>query len=238
VALGYYGRPDLTDAKFVACAARGGARAYRTGDLVRQNADGTLRFVGRTDRQVKIRGHRMELVELEGVVASLDGVSRCVADARPAADGQLELCVWVQGDAAQAPTGTAVRRWVRAHLPSAMVPTHVTRVDALPLTASGKVDVRRLPDPRMAMAPAAPAAPLATPTEQAVAALWAEVLGHAVPHGDLTFFDAGGHSLVSLRVAAAMQRTLGVRPPVLLLVTRTLRELAAWADAEAARGAP
>jgi amino acid adenylation domain-containing protein len=233
LAQGYHRRPDLTAERFASMAARDADRAYRTGDLVRQREDGTLVFLGRADRQVKIRGHRIELVEIEGTVAALSGVARCVADARPAADGQLELCVWMQGAGHTAPTGTMVRRWVRAQLPAAMVPTHVVRVDELPVTASGKVDVRRLPDPRGASPPPAAPPPLTSPTERAIAAIWREHLGHEVGHGDQTFFDAGGHSLLSLRVGAAMSRRFGTRPPVLLLVTQTLRELAAWVDAQA-----
>ncbi|MGV0554615.1 AMP-binding protein, partial [Mycobacterium kansasii] len=141
VAAGYLGRAALTASRFVACPFGGsGTRMYRTGDVVRWGRDGQLEYLGRADEQVKIRGHRIELGEIRSALAELDGVEQAAVIARndPAA---ARLVGYVTGTAD--PSETRAR--LAERLPSYMVPSAVVVLDALPLTANGKLDTRALP---------------------------------------------------------------------------------------------
>ncbi|GAA1548379.1 hypothetical protein GCM10009827_080830 [Dactylosporangium maewongense] len=197
VALGYLRRPRLTADRFVPDPwGPAGARIYRTGDRARRLVDGTLEFLGRLDTQVKVRGHRVELGEVETVLAGCPGVAAAVAAVR---DDALAAYVTARPGAGVDPD--AIRDAARATLPAYAVPATVTVLDALPLTPNGKVDRAALPDPR----PSAAAAyvPPRTAAETRVAAVFAEVFGVAVgAHDD--FFALGGHSLLAVKVAARL----------------------------------
>ncbi|WP_327003490.1 amino acid adenylation domain-containing protein [Dactylosporangium sp. NBC_01737] len=202
VALGYLRRPRLTAERFVPDPwpdpqGPAGARMYRTGDRVRRRGDGTLEFLGRLDTQVKVRGHRIELGEVETVLAGCPGVAAAVAAVR---DDALGAYVTARPGAVADPA--AIRDAARRTLPAYAVPSTVTVLDALPLTPNGKVDRAALPDPR----PSAAAAyvPPRTEAETRVAAVFAEVFGAAEVGAHDDFFALGGHSLLAAKVAARL----------------------------------
>ncbi len=217
LARGYLGRPGLTAEKFVPdpFAAEPGARLYRTGDLARRRPDGVLEYLGRIDHQVKVRGFRVELGEIEAALARHPQVREAVVVAREDGDRGKRLVAYV------APRGTAsaeLRSFLRESLPEFMVPTAFVHLDALPLSANGKVDRKALPDPGApgaAPSPATAAAPVFRgQAAELLAGLMAEVLGAAQVGPDDDFFALGGHSLLATRLAARASRLLGVELPV------------------------
>jgi amino acid adenylation domain-containing protein len=226
LARGYLGRPDLTAERFVPhpFSAMPGARLYRTGDLARRppgEPGGELEYLGRIDRQVKLRGVRIELREVEALLASHPEVRQCAAMLRrPGADRVLVAYVTGPAAAAAGPTGLpapapALRAWLADRLPSAMVPAAVVALPALPLTPAGKLDWRALPDPAATPAPQADATAAAgraprTPTEQLLAEIWADVLGRERVETGEDFFALGGHSLAATRVASKVRKAFDV----------------------------
>ncbi|HYW08679.1 MAG TPA: amino acid adenylation domain-containing protein, partial [Longimicrobium sp.] len=205
VALGYGGRPGLTAARFVPDPFGGapGARMYRTGDLARLRADGLLEFVGRNDLQVKVRGYRVEPGEIGARLAEHPAVDEAVVVARENGAGGRRLVAYYTGAA----DADALRAHLATRLPDYMVPAAYVRMDALPVTPNGKVDRRALPAPE-ADATRGYEAPRGA-MEEAVAAIWAEVLDvERVGRGD-GFFGLGGHSLLAVRVISRVRRVLG-----------------------------
>ena len=185
-------RPELTAEKFVDPIPSGRGRLYRTGDLVRWRPDGTLEFLGRIDQQVKLRGFRIELGEIETVLGSHPDVAAAVAIVREDAPGDQRLVAYVvPGTDCVIDLGDARDRLRRA-LPPFMVPNAFVVLDALPTTANGKLDRRALPAPeaRRSGAETSYVAPQ-TPVEEALAAIWAEVLGVERVGIDDDFFDLG-----------------------------------------------
>ncbi|WP_033287826.1 non-ribosomal peptide synthase/polyketide synthase [Amycolatopsis jejuensis] len=194
LARGYLGRSALTAERFVADPfGEPGTRMYRTGDLVLRRADGELEYLGRTDRQVKIRGNRIELGEIEAVLAAQPGVTAAAVLVRDGA-----LIGYVVGVIA----AEALRAALTSALPAPMVPNALVVLDSLPLTPSGKLDVRALPAPAAQVSAAAPA----NPRERALAGIFAEVLGlpEVGPDGD--FFLLGGDSITSISVSSRARR--------------------------------
>ncbi|WP_431877566.1 condensation domain-containing protein [Amycolatopsis sacchari] len=194
LARGYLDRPGLTASRFV--ASDNGERLYRTGDLVKQ-VDGVLEFLGRADDQVKIRGFRVELGEIEAAMTALPGVRAAAVVARPE---QQQLVGYVVGEAAD------VKRQLAKTLPEHMVPSVVVPLDALPLTPSGKLDRKALPEPEVSVTDTEPA----NDRERALAALFADLLGldRVGVHDD--FFALGGHSLLATRLVGRVRAELGV----------------------------
>jgi amino acid adenylation domain-containing protein len=239
LAAGYNGRPGLTADRFVAdpFSSVPGARLYRTGDLGRHRPDGTLDFVGRADFQVKIRGVRIELGEVEAQLNRHPDLRAAVAAARDDSAAGRRLVAWVvPRPGASPPAPGALRDYLRARLPEVMVPTAWVVLDALPLTPRGKVDRRALPaPPPAAVSREAPQGQ----AERMVARLWSEVLGIAAVGRDDNFFDLGGHSLALAAVHEQLQAELGVRLPlVTLFESTTVRALAARIAAPAAEPPP
>jgi amino acid adenylation domain-containing protein len=202
VARGYLGRPDLTAERFVPDPfGPSGVRLYRTGDRVRRLKDGSLEFLGRADDQVKIRGYRVEPGEVATALRGLDGIADAAVVALPAEDGRLQLVAYV---AALAATDLeAVKGKLAARLPDYMVPAAWVRLDALPVTANGKLDRKALPAPEAAK-PAGE--PPREGTEQALAALWAGLLGTDAIGRDDNFFALGGDSILSLKLLARIRK--------------------------------
>lgn len=209
LARGYLGRPARTALAWLPDPFAGdGGRLYRTGDLGRWSEEGRIEYLGRSDRQVKVRGHRVELGEVESVLASLSGVAEAVVELREVG-GEPELVAWYVA-AASGPAGTdELREALRASLPAAMVPARFVALAEMPLTAAGKLDRRRLPPPEPLLAGAAGrgAAPDGE-LERQVAAAWREVLG-VEPGAEDNFFDLGGHSILLLRVHGKLEKALG-----------------------------
>ncbi|MFD7892324.1 condensation domain-containing protein, partial [Streptomyces albidoflavus] len=244
LARGYHGRARLTAERFVADPHHPGRRLYRTGDLTRRRPDGRLDFLGRTDTQVKIRGYRIETAEIETALLAHPAVTQSCVLAREDRPGTKYLAAYVVLDQDQDVAGAAdLAGGLRAHLagslPEYMVPASFTVVDAIPLTVNGKVDRRALPAPVLTGDAEAYTAP-ATPTEQALAALWSEVLGAGRIGAHDDFFALGGDSITSLKVTSRIRTALRTHlTPRALFDHPTVARLAAEIDAreEAAEAA-
>ncbi|MDT9687282.1 amino acid adenylation domain-containing protein [Streptomyces sp. P9(2023)] len=208
LARGYHDRHGLTAERFVADPfGEPGTRMYRTGDLVTRRADGTVEYLGRTDRQVKVRGNRIELGEIEGALAALAGVARAAVIVR---DGAL-LGYAVPAPGTAALDAEALHGALADALPAAMVPTAVTVLDELPLSPSGKLDQNALPSP--SVAPRAGGRAPRDERESALCAIFTDVLGLPGIGADDDFFMLGGDSLSSISVATrARERGLTISP--------------------------
>ncbi|MTE22328.1 amino acid adenylation domain-containing protein [Streptomyces sp. TRM43335] len=231
VARGYLGRPGLTAARFVADPfGPPGARLYRTGDRVRRTADGELEFLGRLDRQVKVRGFRIEPGEIEAALLHHPGVREAVVVVREDEPGRRRLVGYVTPDEPErAPEPGELRSALAAALPAHMVPSAVVVLDELPLTPQNKIDRHALPAP--GHTPAAGHVPPRTPGERALAAIWAEVLGADVVGVEDDFFDLGGDSILAARTLSRIRGELGVRLSVRDVFTaRTVADLAPLLD--------
>ncbi|MHB1058031.1 MAG: amino acid adenylation domain-containing protein [Rhodanobacter sp.] len=193
LARGYLHRPGLTAERFVADPFQSGQRMYRTGDRVRRRADGRLEYVGRVDSQIKLRGFRIELGEIEAALARIGFASNAVV-VRDGPSGQKQLVAYV---VAQAVDQADVRNRLAALLPDYMIPFASVALEALPLTANGKLDERSLPAPEQV---AASRRMPTTAQEEALANLYCEVLGLASIGIDDGFFDLGGDSLLATRL--------------------------------------
>ncbi|MYS82579.1 non-ribosomal peptide synthetase [Embleya scabrispora] len=219
VAHGYPGRPGLTAERFVADPyGPPGARLYRTGDLVRHAPGGGLEYVGRTDAQVKLRGHRIEPGEIENLLAAHPGIAQAAVRLLGRDSEHARLVGYLLPEPGQPPVPSDV---LRAHLartlPSAMVPQSFLVLDAFPLTPNGKLDRARLPEPIDFTDPTDPAGTPGAPADElteTVRAIWAEVLQLHDLGVDEDLFDLGGHSLTITRIAARIRKRLGVEVPL------------------------
>jgi len=228
VARGYLDRPGLTAARFVASPyGPSGSRLYRTGDLARWNSEGELEFLGRADRQVKVRGFRIEPGEIEAALARHPRVGEAVVIVREDEPGRQRLVAYVTAvDPHRSPQPAELRAAVSRSLPAHMVPSAVVVLDAFPLTAQHKIDRRALPAPDTARAPEAGHAAPRTPAERTLAGIWSDVLSvHPVGTGD-DFFELGGDSVLAVRVLSRIREELGDRLSVRDLFTaRTIAGL-------------
>jgi amino acid adenylation domain-containing protein len=229
LARGYWGRPELTDAAFLPDPEGGGRRLFRTGDLGRLRPDGCLLHLGRRDFQVKIRGYRVETAEVEAVLTGTGLVSEAAVTAWLDSTGEQSLAAWLVPSRPGAPPSlNELRALVAAALPDYMVPASFVLVDALPVTESGKLDLRALPDPRLAGAgPDTPHPAPRTAVEARLEELWSELLGRERIGLHENFFDLGGHSLLALQVVARAAAAFRVAlPPSCLFECPTLARLA------------
>ena len=196
VGVGYLHRTSLTATRFVACPyGPPGTRMYRTGDLVHWGPDGQLRYVGRADEQIKIRGYRIELGEVQTALAAIGGVTRAAVIAREDRPGDKRLVGYVTG----AVDPAEVRADLAERLPGYLVPAAVVLLPELPLTTSGKLDVRALPAPEYTAGQyRAPESPV----EETLVGIYADVLGLDRVGIDESFFELGGDSILAMQVAA------------------------------------
>jgi acyl carrier protein len=218
VGRGYLNRPELTAERFIPNPFRPGAgkRLYRSGDLVRYLPNRDLEYRGRIDAQIKIRGFRIELGEIEAVLRQHAAVREVVVLAREDS-GEKRLVAYVV-PAQQAPTVSELNGFLRQKLPEYMVPSAFMFLDALPLTANGKIDRRNLPGPDQSR-PEQESSFVAprTPVEELLAQIWAEVLKLDQVGIHDNFFELGGHSLLLTQVASRIQRAFLVLLPLRIL---------------------
>jgi amino acid adenylation domain-containing protein len=208
LARGYHGRPELTAGRFVAHRdpVRAGERIYRTGDLVRQRADGNLLFLSRVDEQINIRGYRVEPAEIESAMCRHPQVAQAVVTVYEPAPGDRRLVAYLVPQPRTRPNVTDLRRFLARQLPPYLVPAAFVQLQAVPLTANGKVDHDRLPEPgderpELVEEPVAPR----TEMEQRLADIVAGVLGVTTVGANDNFFELGGDSILAIQVVARAQ---------------------------------
>jgi hypothetical protein len=239
LARGYVDDPALTASRFVPdpFATEPGARLYRTGDRVRRLSDGQLQFVGRLDEQVKLRGFRVEPGEVAAALRALPEVRDAAVVVRADGRGEPQLVAYVVSHGEPLGLAGRLRSAVGDRLPAHLVPTAFVALDTLPLTANGKLDRRRLPDP---VSPAATGRGPSSATELALAGIWCDLLGAAAVGLDDDFFAIGGHSLLATRLTARVRAELGLELPLrAVFEAPTLARLADVVDGLAwARTAP
>jgi amino acid adenylation domain-containing protein len=229
VARGYRQRAELTAEKFVTLTLPGHPeqRVYRTGDVVRLRGDLSLEYVGRRDHQVKVRGYRIELGEIEAVLAEHPSVRRATVIVREDVPGDQRLVAYVVPADGGTLAAEPLRTLLRSRLPEYMVPSAIVSLPALPLTPNGKIDRKALPAPAAAPTSSAPE-PVMTETQRRVADIWRSVLRTERVGLYENFFDLGGHSLLVVKVHAALSKEFGVELTVVDLFQRTT--VAAQAD--------
>ncbi|MDB4947768.1 MAG: Malonyl CoA-acyl carrier protein transacylase [Gemmatimonadetes bacterium] len=236
VTRGYHARPSLTAEKYLpdAWGERPGERMYRTGDLARWLPDGEIEYLGRLDHQVKIRGHRVEVGEVEATLAAHPALAESAVVVREDLGLARLVAYYVPAD--PAPSVSALRTFLRERLPEYMVPSAWVRLPVLPHTPNGKVDKRALPAPDAHAAGDEGYVAPRTPSEQVLASLWAEVLGVERVGLRDNFFELGGHSLLATRVMSRLRESLQVEMPLRAMFDApTVEALAERVDA--ARGA-
>ncbi|MFE3898899.1 amino acid adenylation domain-containing protein [Streptomyces sp. NPDC059153] len=241
VALGYAGDPAQTAQRFVTrtLSRAPGAepvRLYRSGDAARWDAHGRVHLLGRMDDQVKLRGHRIEIGEIETHLAQWPQLARTVVTVRPDARGEDALCAYCVPADGAALDRHALRRHLAGLLPAYMVPSHFIALPELPLTANGKVDVAGLPAPRFD-ADDEPEEMLGTPFEESMARHWKELLGLERVGPAQEFFEAGGSSIKLIELIHRLRQEFGVGIPVSLLYrVTTLHGMAATVERLATGG--
>lgn len=217
VADGYVNQPEETAARFIPdpFAHDRSARLYRTGDLARHLPDASIEFVGRADHQVKVRGHRVELGEIEAVLAGSAGVRQTVVTVSADADGDQRLIAYVAPSSGETLSHDALRAFAREKLPDYMIPSVFVVLPAMPLTPNGKVDRAALPAPDQARRDLQrPFVAPRTPVEESLANIWATILKRPQIGVDDDFFELGGHSLLATRVVSQMRRVFQVEVPL------------------------
>lgn len=240
VARGYHNRPELNASKFIADPFANSpgdqpAKLYRTGDLGRYLPDGNMEFLGRIDHQIKIRGFRVELGEIEVALSQHPAVRDCAVLAQDDPSGTQRLVAYLVGDRAEASTITeAVRTLLKAKLPDYMLPSAFLLLDHLPLTPNGKLDrkalpaieVSALPNPKTQVAPR-------NQTESQLVEIWQEFL-NVRPIGITdNFFELGGHSLIAVRLWSKIEQRFGPLPLATLFQAPTIEQLAVRLQPEA-----
>ena len=213
-ALGYWSRPGLSAERFIPDPIGNGERLFRTGDLGRWREDGALELMGRIDHQVKLRGFRVELREIETALLALDEIREAVVMAYDNDIGEKELVGYVVlANHASGASSTRFGEQLRATLPDYVVPSSFVVLDALPLMPNGKLDRKALPYPEGRHKTAGYVAP-GTPIEEALVSIWCEVLRLGRVGVRDNFFELGGHSLLAMRLAARIRDTFAVELPV------------------------
>ncbi|QDY84672.1 amino acid adenylation domain-containing protein [Paenibacillus polymyxa] len=226
LARGYWGQEELTTEKFTPNPFRPGEKMYRTGDLARFLEDGSIQYLGRMDKQAKIRGYRIELGEIEAVLREQASIKDAVVIIYGAGTGQEELCAYIvanQEDVRQDELKAALKR----NLPEYMIPSHFTVIPSIPLTPSGKIDKKQLPDP--ASIDTYSGEITINPMEETLLQIWKEVLGKASVGVTDHFSTIGGHSLKALMLLSRIQKSLKIKVSLQTIMSYpTIRDLAGY----------
>jgi amino acid adenylation domain-containing protein len=232
---GYLGRPELTAERFVPDGLSGGtgSRLYRTGDRVRRLAEGSLAFLGRIDHQVKVRGLRVELGEVESALGRHPDISESVVVLQ-GESAERVLVAYVVGREGRSPGASELRDFLRSVVPAALIPSLFVALDSLPRTSHGKVDRRALPAASRGRRDREIEEESGSPVAQVVSAIWSDVLGIDRIGLRESFFELGGHSLLATRVISRVRQAFGVElalrvlfeePTVLALASRVEKAL-------------
>jgi amino acid adenylation domain-containing protein/FkbM family methyltransferase len=236
LARGYLSQPDWTSERFIPdpFGAVSGSRLYRTGDLARCRADGTIEFLGRSDHQVKIRGYRVEPSEIETALRDVPGVNEAVVVTGETQLGHKQLLAYFVGEDSASLTQAMLRGALKQTLPEYMVPAAFVKLDHMPLTRSGKIDRRALPEPsQVEDGPLQGLVRPRNPVEGVVAEVWASILGIELAGVTENFFDMGGHSLAATRVVSRLRQLFGVELPLRTLFENpTVETLSASIEAD------
>jgi aspartate racemase len=232
LALGYLNQPALTAEKFVPnpFATDSSPQLYRTGDIVRWLPDGNLEFLTRNDCQVKVRGYRVELGEVENALVRHPAVEAAATVARVDKSGTRHLVAYIVAQPGHEAVEAHVREFLNRKMPSYMVPSYIITLDALPLTVNGKIDRNTLPDPEQVSAQTTDCNQVTprTPTESMLCSIWREVLGRDCIGIHEDFFHLGGHSLLATQVISRISKLGKVELPVVAIFeARTVARLAA-----------
>lgn len=237
LAQGYLGRPDLTASRFIADPFAAGERMYRTGDVARWLENGAVEYLGRSDDQLKIRGQRIELGEIDRAMQALPGVAQAVTHAcifnQAAATGgdARQLVGYIVADSGLPMAMEPLQEQLRQQLPPHMVPVVLLQLSELPLSANGKLDRKALPLPQLISA-ASGRAPLPG-TEMQIADAFSQLLGCEVQDIEADFFALGGHSLLAMRLAAMLSRQFARKvTPGQVMVASTVAKLSSLLDSE------
>ena len=236
LARGYHKHPDLTAEKFIPdpFGKAIGARLYRTGDQARYLPDGTIEFLGRSDFQVKVRGHRIELEEIETVLSEHGAVRETVVTVQERVPGDTRIIAYIVAKPWMSPIIDELRSFMKEKLPEYMVPSIFVMLDALPLTANGKVDRKALPVPELTRPDLqAGYVPPRSNLEQRIAAIWQQLLKIEKAGVHDNFFDLGGHSLLMAQVHSQLEQTFQKKLPLVRLLEHpTISSLAKYLSRE------
>ena len=231
LARGYLNRPELTEEKFIADPF-GDGRLYKTGDLARFRADGQIECLGRNDFQIKLRGHRIDLGEIESVLRQYPNVCEAVALLREDERGQKRLVAYLQRSTHPSPEAGILQQFLKTKLPDYMIPAAFVVLDKFPLTPNGKINRKALPPPAAERVEAKHAfTPPRTPAEETLAKIWRDLLRQPEIGIDDNFFEIGGHSLLAMqlmaRIRGEFQAELSLRN---IFESPSIAELAAILD--------
>ncbi|MBH5318588.1 amino acid adenylation domain-containing protein [Paenibacillus sp. GSMTC-2017] len=211
VGRGYLGHPEWNEGAFVPNPFRQGERMYRTGDLGLRLASGEFRYVGRRDHQVKIRGHRIEIGEIEQQLLRHESVKETVVVSLKEDDGEYALCAYIVTDSEPTTLPSELRNYLSASMPAYMIPAYVLLIDAIPLTPTGKVDRKSLPKPEQAERDVRSYIAPTTDTERKLAPLWEDLLKRVDIGAEDNFFELGGHSLKAALLVSRVQEHFGLQ---------------------------
>jgi amino acid adenylation domain-containing protein len=239
LARGYLKQPGLTAEKFVPDPfdQTGGGRLYRTGDLARYLEDGEIEFIGRSDAQVKVRGYRIELREIERALCEQECVRDAVAAAYEAEDGVKRIVGYVAPEREMEDIKAFLRERLRGCIPEYMVPSSIVLMESLPLTPNGKIDRKALPRPEAERSSAEKFIGPRTPTEEVLSAIWSEILGVERIGVEDNFFELGAHSLLVTQVFSRIRKAFKVEPPLRMFFEYpTIRGIARTIDSLRSEG--
>jgi acyl-coenzyme A synthetase/AMP-(fatty) acid ligase/acyl carrier protein len=217
LARGYLNRPELTEEKFIAnpFSSDPTSRLYKTGDLAHYLADGNIEFLGRIDDQVKVRGYRVELGEIETVLGQHASLREAVVLAREDSPGDRRLVAYVVAAPGSAPSANELRSFLQQKLPEYMVPSAFMFLDSLPITPNGKLDRKALPAPdQIRREPDETFVAARTPVEETLASIWAAVLKVDKVGIHDSFFHLGGHSLLATQLISRIRDTFKIDLPL------------------------
>jgi amino acid adenylation domain-containing protein len=227
VTKGYLNRPELTTERFIPSPFENSNKLYKTGDLARYLPKGELEYLGRIDNQVKIRGFRIELGEIEALLASHPQIWETVVIVRDDTTGDKRLVAYIVPQSEKTITINEIRQFLKAKLPSYMVPNAFVILDALPLTANGKIDRRALPPSESSSETSEKYVAPRNPIEDILVNVWSEILKVEKVGINDNFFELGGHSLLATKLVAQIRDRLKIELPLRQLFnTATLAELA------------